>query len=109
MAEISIVRLIIGSLFLAVGLFAVLTSVIGVFRFKFCLNRLHASAIGDTGGVFFMALGMAILTGFQFTTLKILLVVVLFWISCPVTSHLLVKLELRTDKQVKEEIQEVME
>ena len=101
--SISWFQLILGGVLLGIGLFAVLTSCIGVFKFKFCLNRLHAAAIGDTCGVLFTVLGMAVLTGFSFVSLKMLLLLVLFWIGCPVTSHLLVKLELNTDENVKKE------
>ena len=102
----SAIRLVIGCLFTAVGLICVVTSVIGVYRFKFCLNRLHASAIGDTAGVLFFTIGMIILNGFSFVSLKMLLVILLFWIGCPVTSHVLVKLELNTDADAQKEFEE---
>ena len=60
-------------------------------------------------GVLFTVLGMVILTGFRFVSLKMLLLVILFWISCPVTTHLLVKLELNTDEEVKKECEVVEE
>ena len=35
-----------------------------------------------------------------------LLVILLFWIGCPVTSHVLVKLELNTDADAQKEFEE---
>ena len=45
------------------GLFAVFTAILGLFRFDFALNRLHASAVADTLGLLLMALGAAIAVG----------------------------------------------
>ena len=39
------------------GLFAVFTAILGLFRFDFALNRLHASAVADTLGLGLMARG----------------------------------------------------
>ena len=59
------------------GLFAVFTAILGLFRFDFALNRLHASAVADTLGLGLMALGAAIAVGWSAVCWKLALVVVL--------------------------------
>ena len=74
------------------GLFAVFTAILGLFRFDFALNRLHASAVADTLGLGLMALGAAIAVGW-----RLALVVVLQWCTSPLSGHMLAQLEYRTD------------
>ena len=42
------VRFIIGAVFLLIGMFVFLVEMIGVFKFHYVLNRMHAAAMGDT-------------------------------------------------------------
>ena len=51
MEPMQLIRFIVGAVFLLLGLLSFLIEVIGVFRFKYVLNRMHAAAIGDTRGV----------------------------------------------------------
>ena len=67
------------------GLFAVFTAILGLFRFDFALNRLHASAVADTLGLGLMALGAAIAVGWSAVCWKLALVVVLQW--CTLGAH----------------------
>ena len=79
------------------GLFAVFTAILGLFRFDFALNRLHASAVADTLGLGLMALGAAIAVGWSAVCWKLALVVVLQWCTSPLSGHMLAQLEYRTD------------
>lgn len=81
------------------GLCACCIGVLGVYRFKYAANRMHASAINDTLGIGLCLTGFAISAPDLFTALKILLVVVFFYISAPVSSHLLCRLEIETNEQ----------
>lgn len=81
------------------GLCVCCIGVFGVFRFKYAANRMHASAINDTLGIGLCLIGLAISAPDVFTALKILLVVVFFYISAPVSSHLLCRLEIETNEQ----------
>ena len=42
------VRFIIGAVFLLIGMFVFLVEMIGVFKFHYVLNRMHAAAIAFT-------------------------------------------------------------
>lgn len=79
------------------GLFSVFTAIVGLFRFDFALNRLHASAIADTMGLLLMVLGAAIAIGWSAVCWKLALVVVLQWCTSPLSGHMLAQLEYRTD------------
>lgn len=75
----------------------------GVFRFKYVLNRMHAAAMGDTLGIGFSLAGLMVMSGLNFTTLKLFLVVVFLWFSSPVSSHLIARLEVTTNPDVEKE------
>ena len=82
-----------------IGLVIFLIQMIGVFRFKYVLNRMHAAAMGDTLGIGCCLLGLIVMKGFSFTSLKLLLVIIFLWFSSPVSSHLIARLEVATDEE----------
>ena len=94
-----LVRFIAGAVFLTAGLLACIVGVIGVFKFRYAANRMHAAAINDTLGISLCMIGLAILAPDIASALKMLLVVVFFWISAPVASHLLCRLEIETNEE----------
>ncbi len=96
------IRLIIGSAFLAIGMVFFFTELFGVFHFKYVLNRMHAAAMGDTLGISSCLIGLMIFSGLNFTTLKMLLVIVFLWFSSPVSSHVLSRLEAATNEHLSE-------
>ncbi len=96
------IRLIIGSAFLAVGMVFFFTELFGVFHFKYVLNRMHAAAMGDTLGISLCLIGLMVFSGLNFTTLKMLLVIVFLWFASPVSSHVLSRLEAATNEQLSE-------
>lgn len=93
-------RFIIAAVFLGIGLCVLAVSVIGNFKFKNALNRIHASALSDTCGIFFIIIAMMVYMGAGFTLLKLGLLIVTFWLAAPVASHMLAVLFTEThDKQ----------
>ena len=91
---IDIVRLIACGLLTVAGLCCLVSGVVGVFRFKYALNRLHAAAILDTVGILLMLLGVIVATGFTFTSAKILVVIAFLWLTSPVSGHLIGRMEI---------------
>jgi len=81
------------------GLLIFLIQMIGVFRFKYVLNRMHAAAMGDTLGIGCCLLGLIVMKGFSPTSFKLLLVIIFLWFSSPVSSHLIARLEVTTDEE----------
>lgn len=98
MAVIEWIRFLIGAAFLLFGLGIFAIEMIGVFRFRYVLNRMQAAAMGDTLGIGFSLVGLMIMSGWNFTTLKLFLVIVFLWFSSPVSSHLIARLEVTTDE-----------
>lgn len=96
------IRLIIGTAFLIVGLVIFFTEIWGVYRFKYVLNRMHAAAMGDTLGISSCLIGLMIFSGFNFTTLKILLIIIFLWFSSPVASHVVSRLEITINDRLSE-------
>ncbi len=93
------IRFFLGGGLLLCGLAAFVVELIGVFRFKYVLNRMHAAAAGDTLGIGLALLGLIVMSGLNFTSLKLLLVIVFLWFSSPVSSHLIARLEVSTSEE----------
>ena len=94
------IRLILGCAFLICGLVIFFTEIFGVFHFQYVLNRMHATAMGDTLGIASCMIGLMIFSGLNFTSLKLLLIVVFLWFASPVSSHVLARLEVATNENL---------
>lgn len=108
------VRFIFSALCILIGLVITFTGVFGFYKFKFILNRMHAAAIIDTLGLFFIVLGLIIAfgfpiteNGFDVTSIKLMCVVLFLWISCPVSSHMISRLIYLTDANTDKETDEI--
>ena len=95
------IRLILGSAFLVCGLIIFFTEIFGVFHFRYALNRMHAAAMGDTLGIASCLIGLIIFSGVNFTSLKLLLIIVFLWFASPVSSHVLARLEVATNDNLE--------
>ncbi len=105
------VQFIFGAGFLLIGLGIFFIQMLGVFEFRFVLNRMHVAAMGDTLGLGASLFGLMILSGFSFTSVKMALVILFLWLASPVSSHLISRLEVTTNPHLKEfcELPEDME
>ncbi len=99
MAVIEWIRFLAGAFLLLFGLAIFAIEMIGVFRFKYVLNRMHAAAMGDTLGIGFSIVGLILMNGFNFISLKLFFVILFLWFSSPVSSHLIARLEVATDEE----------
>ncbi|MDD3796076.1 MAG: monovalent cation/H(+) antiporter subunit G [Lachnospiraceae bacterium] len=105
MAVIEWIRFFAGTVFLLLGLGIFIIEMAGVFRFKYVLNRMHAAAMGDTLGIGASLIGLMIMSGFNFVTLKLFLIILFLWFSSPVSSHLIARLEVTTNEELTEQCQ----
>ena len=80
---------------LILGLFVLCSGVLGVFRFRDTLQRMHAAAVNDTLGAGCVLLSLILAEGSRAVSLKFLLVLVILGISSPLSSHLLAGMEIR--------------
>lgn len=109
MAILEWIRFFIGIGCLLAGLFIFIVELIGSFKFKYVLNRMHAAALGDTLGLGISLFGLMILSGFNFLSLKLGLVIAFLWLASPVSSHLISRLEVTINEQLEEvcEVEEI--
>lgn len=82
------------------GLFMLLSGVVGIFKFRYALTRIHAAALFDTVGIVLMGLGAMIATGWSFTTLKMIGVILALWLTSPVASHLIGRMEITINDEL---------
>lgn len=91
---------VIGLILLCLGTIVFVFEVIGIFKYKFVLNRMHAAGMGDTLGIFLCLVGLICLEGFTFTDIKFAIVVVFLWFTSPTATHLIAGLEALTDDEI---------
>lgn len=94
------IRFAVSALLTLGGLFVLLTGIVGVFRFKYSLSRIHAAALFDTVGILLMLAGVMVGLGFTVTSLKMLLVILILWLTSPVGSHLIGRMEITINDQL---------
>lgn len=92
------IRLVLGAAILLAGLLTFALEVFGSFRFHYVLNRMHAAAMGDTLGIGISLIGLILFSGWNVTSLKMLLVLLFLWCASPVSSHLIARLEVTTNE-----------
>ena len=94
----------LAALLLLAGLFVLITAVVGVFRLRYALSRIHAAALIDTLGILLMLGGLMLLSGWRLTTLKYAVILFFLWCASPVASHLIGKLEITVNQELDHEM-----
>ena len=97
------IRFIFAAIFLLSGVVIMGAAVFGMYRFKFVLNRMHTAATSDTFGLLLSMIGLIIWKGFGFEALKMMVIIIFFWLSGPVSSHLIARMEVSTNEKLEEE------
>lgn len=102
--------------FVLASLFMIFCGILGVYKYKYVLNRMNAAALIDTLALLLMNIGLVIATIYRYassgefssgtvlTILKIFLIVVVMWLTSPISGHLISKLEYVTNEKIEEEI-----
>ena len=98
-------RMILGTVFMSIGLIIFIIEVFGIFKFKYVLNRMQVAAMGDTLGLSASLLGLAIISGLNFTTLKLAILIVFFWITSPICSHMLANMEVVINDKLADNVE----
>ena len=94
------IRFGVTAFFLLAALICFASEVLGLFRFGFVMNRMHAAGVGDTLALFCVIMGLAAASGFRFATLKLLLILMFMWFTSPVSTHFLSQVEYYTNKNL---------
>ena len=101
------IRLILAGLFLALAVFVFFSEVLGFYKFRYVMNRMHAAAMGDTLGIGSVLIAVAILTGELVPVLKLALILVFMFLTGPVVTHLIAGAEAETHRNAGHEYREV--
>ena len=99
-----IIRFIISAVLTLGGLFVLITGVVGIYRFKYSLTRIHAAALFDTLGIMLLLAGVMVAEGLTVAALKMLVVVIFLWLSSPVCSHLIGRLEVTINDHLEKDM-----
>ncbi len=101
---LSNIRIIFGILILLLGIVIFIFEVIGIIKYKYLLNRMHAAGMGDTLGIFLCLLGLIFINGFNFTSAKLALIIVFLWFASPTATHLIAHLETSTNEELRRHV-----
>ena len=71
-------------------------AVLGANRFGFIMNRLHAGGIGDTLGLFLVALSIILSSGLRMPEIKLIMILIFMCFTAPASSHFLIQVEYFT-------------
>ena len=96
-------RFTLAALLMIAGLLTMFATIIGLFRFHYVLNRIHAAAKCDTFGVLLIFSSLMVIFGWDIASLKLILIIVFLWIANPVSAHLIARLEVATNPKFTEE------
>lgn len=95
------IRFFIAAALMLGGVISGFVSVLGVFRFRFVMNRMHCAAILDTLAMAGILGGLMVLTANMAYVPKLLAALVVLWVSSPAASHLVGRMEIDTDDTAK--------
>ena len=98
------IRLIAAGALMLFGVTAGAISILGVFRFRFVMNRMHCAAILDTLAMAGILGGLMVAKMSMAYTPKLLAALVVLWVGSPIASHLVAKMEIATDETAAEHI-----
>ena len=102
--------------FVLSSVFMIFCGILGVYKYKYVLNRMNAAALIDTLALLLMNIGLIISTIYRYastgefssstilTVFKIFLIVIVMWLTSPISGHLISKLEYVTNEKIEEEI-----
>ncbi|MDO4492566.1 MAG: monovalent cation/H(+) antiporter subunit G [Clostridia bacterium] len=99
------VRYLITAVLFLLGIVSAAISMLGVYRFKFVMNRMHCAAILDTVSMACILVGLMVLVHSWSFVPKLIAVLFVLWVSSPVASHIVGRMEIDTDETVSEHIQ----
>ncbi len=94
------IRFGVTAFFLLAALVCFAIEVLGLYRFGFVMNRMHAAGVGDTLALFCVIAGLAVASGPRFATLKLFLILLFMWFTSPVSTHFLSQVEYYTNRKL---------
>ena len=101
------IKYILSAIFIVMGIVVLATAMIGNFRFGYVLNRMQVGATSDTLGAALIIIGLIIVSGFNATTVKLIVMVMFLWFANPVSSHFLARTEIISNENIMQECEVV--
>ncbi|KJV57108.1 na+/H+ antiporter subunit [Orientia chuto str. Dubai] len=80
-----------GFIFLACGIFFIVSSVVGLIRFYDFYAKVHAAGVADSCGIPMSLIGLTIINYQSISIFKILILIILIYILGPTATHTLLK------------------
>lgn len=96
---------VLGIILVVIGTLLYVVQVVGLFRFEYVMNKMHAAAVGDTLAAFCCIAGVMLLFWEGMANAKLALILIFIWLTSPVCSHLLARAELVTNDRFTEEME----
>ena len=96
-------KLVMGTIFILSGLFIFGIATLGLFKFRYVLNRVHVAAKCDSLATLLVCVGLMFFANNVGAVLKLLLIIIFVWLSNPVASHLVCKIEVETNDNLEDE------
>ena len=101
------IKYILSAVFIVMGIVVLATAMVGNFRFGYVLNRMQVGATSDTIGAALIIIGLIIVSGFNATTVKLIVMVLFLWFANPVSSHFLARTEIISNENIMQECEVV--
>lgn len=92
----------VGGVLVLLGLLGTALGILGVFRFRFVMNRMHCASVVDTLGLGLLLAGLVFLTWDLAYVPKLFAILAVWWVGSPIASHMVGRMELATDKTARE-------
>lgn len=86
------------------GLFVYISGVVGIFRFRYALSRIHAAALLDSLGMLLMVASVVLAQGLTAASGKMVVALCFLWLTSPVASHLVGRLEVTINDHLEDEM-----
>ena len=101
------IRFVISAVLMLLGIFVIFSAMVGNFRFGYVLNRMQVGATADTLGAFFIISALVVASGFNATSVKLIMMVAFLWFANPVSSHFLARTEIIANEKITQECEVV--
>ncbi|WP_436639928.1 monovalent cation/H(+) antiporter subunit G [Microbaculum sp. FT89] len=82
---------VVSGIFLAIGSFFLVVGALGLIRMPDVFTRMHATSVSDTMGAGFLILGMIVQAGFTLVTVKLVIILAVFFFTGPLATHALAR------------------
>lgn len=99
-------RVLLGLIFVILGGIMFFISIFSMYRFKYVLTRLTGIGLADTSGLALVIFGLIVSGVNFFTGFKLILILVFFWATSPIVTHMIARVEILTNPKYLERIKE---